>query len=40
MLVTDLDDTRLDKENGPHSRVSAAGGPFSLVVAGVGFEPT
>ncbi|MGH3259082.1 MAG: hypothetical protein ACRDOU_27415 [Streptosporangiaceae bacterium] len=29
--------TRLD---GPPGRVSAACGPFSLMVAGVGFEPT
>jgi hypothetical protein len=28
------------RRTGPHSRVNAASGPFVLVVAGVGFEPT
>ena len=27
------------RQNGPHSRIDAASGPFALVVAGGGFEP-
>jgi len=38
--VTHPDIWRDKKGNGPPGRVSAAQGPFSLVVAGVGFEPT
>ena len=33
-------DTRRDKRKQPAGRVSAASGPFTQVVAGVGFEPT
>ena len=37
---TAIQDDTGQRRNGPHSREFAASGPFSQVVAGVGFEPT